>query len=118
MKRTRQEIFDLAWNGLKAQGFRQSMTKELECRYRLRKLRCAIGHCIPDNAYRTDLEGQVVSSGAVLRAAGIAYTDATFATNLQLCHDGADSPSAMERRLAGFASFYSLHPVLTPGSLT
>jgi hypothetical protein len=73
---TRQQIFDMALNGVRAQGV-PSVTKQpsddphsSNCRYRVFDgdkpvLKCGIGHVIPDNAYdpafdsHTDWQGRL-----------------------------------------------------------
>jgi hypothetical protein len=109
--RTRQEIFDLAWNGLKAQGFLRSTSQALReslspCAYRGDSgRRCAIGHCIPDDAYKPRLEGASASNKDVVEAANIDPSDAGFVRDLQWCHDNCDDePTLMEGALRDFAT--------------
>ncbi len=102
MTRTRQEIFDLAWNGLKAQGFERARHKIGGCAYRDEAgRRCAIGHCIPDDAYEDELEGPIGRD--VLDAANISQADLEFCRNLQRRHDYADGPKDMADGLIQFA---------------
>lgn len=106
--RTRQEIFNLAWNGLKAQGFRQSIEEDTDtCMYRGPEgLRCAIGHAIPDDKYAAYLERKAASDPCVLRAAGIPENLGVFADELQHCHDSM--MGGMEDQLRAFAKEKSL----------
>lgn len=108
--RTRQEIFDLAWVGLKAQGFFKSITRDGNCAYRgTEGLRCAIGFCIEDENYDADLlEGLSAENPDVLAAARVDETDREFADDLQETHDSADTPEIMERRLRSFAERHNL----------
>ncbi len=102
--RTRQEIFDLAWNGLKAQGFLRSMD-DGQCAYRGKKRRrCAIGHCIPDHLYTRGLEGFAAYEVDVLDAALVSTADARWARGLQIVHDEEARSKGMERRLRRFAA--------------
>jgi len=106
--RTRQEIFDLAWNGLKAQGFRRSMNGST-CAYRTHDGRkCAIGYLIEDGDYRHSFEGRDAYFGPVREAARIASADASFAADLQHCHDEAGGPESVEGNLRRFASTHDL----------
>lgn len=109
MTRTRQEIFDLAWNGLKAQGFRRAYGGiGVGCLYRGPDgMKCAIGHCIADERYDPEMDmcGQ---RSLAFRAAGVASEDYDFAIELQTVHDCGRRPEAMEDNLRRFASRHSL----------
>jgi len=109
MNRTRQEIFDLAWNGLKAQGFGKSRVPgKARCLYRGPDgLKCAIGHCIPDGNYRKKFD-RGMELGGVLHAARISDADYDFARGLQEAHDFAAAPADMVARLCAFAVAHSL----------
>lgn len=106
--RTRQEIFNLAWNGLKAQGFKRSiMVGSDRCLYRSQNgLKCAIGHCIQDHSYHRDLEDAPYAD--VLDAAEISSAEHDFTRYLQVCHDNSTRPKKMEQALRRFASEHSL----------
>lgn len=108
--RTRQEIFDLAWNGLKAQGFERSLNSDDTCAYRGENgMRCAIGFCIDDANYDEELlEENLAQDPAVLNAARIAQEDNVFAEELQEMHDTAYSPEIMEEQLRAFALRHKL----------
>lgn len=104
-ERTEQEIFDLAFNGLRAQGFRKSKG-EKGCLYRGPDgLKCAIGHCIADSDYRSRFEG---GRDRAFRAAGVSGQLFVFAFHLQIAHDASTSPSNMEHRLRELANNYEL----------
>lgn len=104
-ERTEQEIFDLAFNGLRAQGFRKSKG-EKGCLYRGPDgLKCAIGHCIADSDYRKSFEARRDSA---FEAAGVSGPLFAFAVNLQFAHDLSINPSDMESRLREFANDYEL----------
>lgn len=113
MTRTRQEIFDIAWNGLKAQGFaRSAVENEYGCLYRgPNGLRCAIGHCISDEEYREVFEGTGISTDngySLRKAARISTDDLGFAGDLQAAHDENPAPDAMKEALLDLALRYSL----------
>lgn len=106
--RTRQEIFDLAWNGLKAQGFKRSkVVGGPRCLYRSQNgLKCAIGHCIPDEIYSPLMEEEGLDK--VMEIIGVPDNLFPFAEDLQHAHDGAESPAGMEGNLRRFAERHSL----------
>jgi hypothetical protein len=114
-ERRRQEIFDTAYKGLAAQGFVRSQDSGGNCMYRGGGGRkCAIGHLIPDEKYRHELEDLTPSSESVRTAAGLIKADEQFAYNLQVAHDSdyggdaSDTPADMKDRLAEFAEQYGL----------
>lgn len=108
MTRTRQEIFDIAYRGLKSQGFRRS-TNGRECRYRGPSgLRCAVGHLIAPENYKRRFEGQPASDIAILAAANVTHDDATFLEDLQKCHDRGGSSKMMQANLYEFAQKHGL----------
>jgi hypothetical protein len=116
--RTRQEIFDLAYRGLAAQGFRRSHDGT-GCLYRgPHGLRCAIGHCIPDDEWEhRNLErvNNEEIGGIVSFSAGIADEDLDFAQGLQEAHDDGIHPSVMRHKLEAFAHQHGLTvPEVTP----
>ncbi len=105
MLKTRQELFTLAWNGLKDQGFQPSlMASGDDCAYRGKDGRkCALGHCMTDEAYKPSMEGLGAYSPIIMSACGISDADSYFADCLQICHDTASGPEHMERSLRDFA---------------
>lgn len=108
--RTRQELFDLAWNGLKSQGFERSLFPRSDsCAYRGEGgRRCAIGWAIEDANYSRDLEGIGLSHTRVQQAANVSIDDEQFAIDLQSCHDFGFDPACMVSRLRQFAERHSL----------
>lgn len=112
--KTLQELFTQAYLGLASQGFQQSI-KLGSCLYRgPNNLRCAIGWCIPDEAYDEKFEGTAPTSAAfapICHALGISPTDMDMRhilDELQTCHDNGDTPEEMQRRLTEFALENSL----------
>ncbi len=117
MTRTRQEMFDIAWAGLEAQGFERSALPNGTCVYRNGNLRCAIGFLISDEDYNPSLEGATPDSSTILRdTAGIDDYDRYFARALQECHDEAKTPADMRSNLIAFAADRGL--TLPPSALT
>ena len=106
----KQEIFDKAWNGLKSQGFVESRDDERGiCCYRgPGGLRCALGWCIPDERYSTNLENMSGDDRPVIKAVGASPKLAGFLESLQGCHDYSTGPESMERNLRNFASDHEL----------
>lgn len=107
--RTNQELFDLAYRGLKAQGFERSYDRG--CLYRDPNGRkCAIGHCIADEDYSRDYEHNNVINlpRKVRKAAGITKKNEAFASKLQNCHDEAATPYDMQSMLNELAREYNL----------
>lgn len=106
--RTRQEIFDIAYRGLAAQGFKQSLDRE-SCAYRgTDGCKCAIGFLIDDLDYSPTIEGVSAANPGVLRNARIAYEYADFARDLQRCHDFNHIAEDMRKALHGFAARHGL----------
>lgn len=91
---TKQTLFNRVVRHLRTQG-RPAKQREFPlCHYRLYDqesgtvLKCAIGCLIPDKRYTTELEGELVSSSAVRKAAGLEKTHLRLATRLMDIHDG------------------------------
>jgi hypothetical protein len=107
---TRQGIFDKAWTGLKAQGFMRSMRGK-GCAYRgAEGRRCAIGHCIPDAAYRDEWEGRRYDAFAAIGLPRMYQDEHEFywGVRLQGCHDSGRTPAGMEENLRDFARKHNL----------
>lgn len=112
-KEALQQAFDKAYLGLKAQGFERSHENEV-CLYRGPDgKKCALGHLIPDDQYRHDMEGRGV--GWILRNFPEAlplelHNDRTMRDlrRLQQCHDLSGSPEAMKARLHQYAEVHGL----------
>ena len=112
---TNQEMFDAAWNGLKAQDWQRSVREfkdvngtvfTTECRYNgPNGLHCAFGYCL------TPTERELVQEGDSARGVAKALDldlDGTFANRLQKCHDQSQSPEDMQYRLRNLAKDYNL----------
>jgi hypothetical protein len=113
---TKQEMFNKAWTGLKAQGFVPCADSFGSCMYRDPESgrRCAFGHLISDEEYNEDLEGlsasQVINSISRDRWS---FDLTTFADGLQGIHDHVVNENAeitsketakkLENRLREFA---------------
>lgn len=107
--KSRQEIFDLAYLGLKSQEWQKSKADWGSCAYRgMGGLKCAIGHCMPDSEYTGDLEGLGGGDSDVLDVIKFDHMDATFVTILQFAHDSASSPTDMEDTFGRIADMYGL----------
>ncbi len=114
MGMNRQEFFNKAYLGLASQGFVRSTTGGAfapGCQYRLETqdgvLKCAIGHCIPDELYTPEMEATTLRM--VLEAMGIrGDDDYVFARDLQSAHDTARSPKSMEYSLQRIARKHNL----------
>lgn len=114
--KTRQELFNTAYNGLKSQKFMKSIKGPI-CRYRDDNGRkCAIGWCIPDDKYDITFDEPVDASinisiqtrPDIREAAGISWENVEFARQLQMRHDQAMSPEHMKKMLIEFAKSYEL----------
>lgn len=106
----KQDIFNKAYRGLKAQGFVKSVGNK-GCMYRgFNSLKCAIGHCISDSEYTLELEGRSANThkiGAILGY--VPYSDeAWFAIDLQGIHDNSRGPEYMKDGLHAFAKKHGL----------
>lgn len=109
---TEQDIFNAAYLGLKAQGFKMSL-RNGGCAYRgLNGLRCAVGHVIPDALYDPEMEGDSAESDLVRKALAAIGADGhvQFLSQLQCVHDfeydyrGRTAPlPPMDERLREFA---------------
>lgn len=120
--KTRQEIFDIAYRGLASQGFLSSADEaEDTCLYRDGNGRkCAVGWCIPDDAYRSvweevGVDDENAIGAQIRRAAGIGDNNISFAKDLQWAHDKSTSPEGMKAGLAKVAAGYGLRiPEVSP----
>lgn len=109
-----QQAFDVAYQGIKAQG---KLSKHKgQCYYRHpenNQVKCAIGHLIPDEQYNPDMEeGEtcVVLVRTRHQLPDITDLSGEFLIDLQNVHDGARSVSECLRNLDGLASQYELQP--------
>lgn len=86
--KTRQDIFDNAYNGLKSQGWKRSINNVTQCVYRGAKgKKCAIGWNMPDDKYDPSFERGGVSFSKILTVCDIAPEDNYFSNHLQRAHD-------------------------------
>jgi hypothetical protein len=113
-------MFDKAYLGLKAQGFKQAVVikangYDLSCVYRgPNDTKCAVGHLISDELARS-IEGRSVETlrgspeEALLKAElGItSQDDLCFLEDLQECHDST-AAYRLAKDLAEFAHKYAL----------
>lgn len=81
-----QEMIIKAIKAIFKQG-RPSVNGDGRCRYRHGKLKCLVGHLIPNNRYNEDLEGSGIFSIAVRDAAGIPEKYLYVFIELQKDHD-------------------------------
>jgi hypothetical protein len=128
MLMTEQEVFNKVVSGLASQGFQPSYTEgKGYCLYRKDqtatcKIRCGIGHLIPDDKYGISLETCSVRDVRIREAAGINHLDEYFSVELQTCHDSVNwvqnpygikipeekRPQKMRSNLIAFAIKYNL----------
>lgn len=107
----KQEIFNKAFLGLKAQGFNQSITDTKKCLYRGPDgMKCAIGHIIPDELYKKnwDVKSKTVDflPNTLWKKLGIDWLSNNmyqFLMALQRIHDNCRNPELMEARYREFA---------------
>lgn len=102
--KTLQQIFDQAYNGVVAQGGQSSDTVG-RCMYRGPEGRkCAVGHLLPDELYRPNMEGTTVDYGATvlkasLRQVGIDLDDKPtklLVIRMQAIHDDTSEGNFLE----------------------
>lgn len=107
---TLQAAFDVAYRGLRAQGFERALRADgTLCAYRgIDGKKCAVGHLIPDEHYHIYLEGAEVS-GLGGESKGLWPEHLISALqDLQSVHDSGLSPSRMKQNFARFAREYNL----------
>ena len=111
MAMTEQEIFNAAYLGLKAQGFKQSVNALGECKYRGDNgLKCAIGHCLTDEELQGSEKNFVLLPELAKSKLGVDLFDHRrydFLCDLQDAHDRAVVYS-MRSNLEAFARDYNL----------
>lgn len=121
--KTRQELFNNAWNGFVKQGWSIAYKIMTGCMYRgPNKTRCAIGWSIPDEFYRRRMEGKPAICPEVVTAANIDPEEFEFVRELQQTHDRValhqfhtsadgidlDQKTELKRRMTAFAAKYNL----------
>lgn len=100
IKLTRQEMFDKAYIGVLTNGFSYTMNIDfpdrVNCKYRLNemasdKIRCGIGHCIPDEMYTHEMENIPISQADDISGFGGLFDrdDLQFLSGVQKAHDDA-----------------------------
>lgn len=124
----RQMVFNDVWTKLFEQGGRSMLPDGRMCAYRGKDgLKCAVGHLIPDDAYRSNIEGTSAYydevSGLIDRKYGTVSDipdDPDFLRELQNIHDGLpDVPpeewrKEFEKQMTDFAKDYGLSTVGLP----
>ncbi len=110
-----QEVFDVAYAGLKAQGFLKAekvIGGGKRCVFRgINNTKCAVGHLVPDELVKDDdnfrtLESMINRNDYWQHL--FYMIDIEFLKALQRCHDFTHSPEAMEIRLQDFAVEHGL----------
>ena len=104
-----QEVFNTAYLGLKSQCFEKSYNPEGGvCQYHTTHgLKCAIGHCIPNELYDKNFEGKsaiIVQEILDHKSSLFFHIEAGFLRKLQNCHDRAETPKDMQEKLKDFAN--------------
>lgn len=108
-----QAFFNTACEGLAKQGFRKSSNLGY-CLYRGPKgLKCAIGHVIPDEAYRLDFDNGCKSTEMVVKTVWEindwpSSERLSALCSLQSCHDDAEDGHDMRVLLRNFAQVRGL----------
>lgn len=111
---TRQEMFDKAYLGLAAQGFKPSMKGEYgDCAYRgVDDMKCAIGHLVDDKtAGRMECYGPIENCFRNEVEMPFDKADEEFMARLQLAHDEstfAENRGKMQEMLVKFAAHFNL----------
>lgn len=88
--KSKQEIFDAAFEGVYRQGERSMDRTNSTCRYRGRNgTKCAIGYLIPDNMYQKTFEGMDIRTLIINDVLRFTDEDVTmeFLQELQYAHD-------------------------------
>lgn len=117
---TNQEAFNLALFGIRNQGYKQSITSDSDsCAYRGNdNLKCGVGHCIPDELYKPEMENQTarVLMANYPRIGQLFETvNEYMLTEIQICHDHdllGEESQRFELRMQGIADEYGL--IYTP----
>lgn len=103
-----QEIFNTVWNGLKSQGFEQSLVDGNTCVYRGDAGRkCAAGWLLPDEEWSKTFNAKRIAQVPFFNNNfNIDELDLIF--RLQTAHDFAYSPHDMKIRLLSVAEHHKL----------
>lgn len=113
---SRQEMFNRAWEGLKAQRWVKSYSfTEGACVYAKRDefgnviRRCAWGHVDPEGTSFTGLASvRALADCGVGLAPRLPFQDLLFAQELQNTHDESKDGDDMQERMRALASDYAL----------
>jgi hypothetical protein len=106
-----QELFNIMWNGLKAQGWKMSIDTVGGCSYRSEIGACAIGYCIGDKTakYWDDMSPiQNTTIEKILAGVSLPVKRRTFLVRAQEAHDGSNDPSDMKSRFIELADTFDL----------
>lgn len=116
--RNLQDIFNIAYRGLEAQGFERSVGySSLSCKYRdpNSDRKCAIGHVIPDDMYREEYDEETMTVYGLAErltynewTALFGLTTSDTLAELQKVHDNSTDPDNMKQGLADFAKAHNL----------
>ena len=109
LEKSPQEIFDVAYRGMRKQEFVRSATIDGRCHYRSPdgKLKCAIGHCITDEEYE-QLTFKLTPVSGLIHDLGYHSNSLSFLNELQQVHDDNTSPCVMKKEFKVFAKKYGL----------
>jgi hypothetical protein len=115
-----QQAFDNALFGIRNQGYKQSIasgkTSCASCAYRGEDgLKCGVGHSIPDELYKPEMEGKT-SSGLILNYMLISElfekVNEHLLTEIQVCHDHdllGETSQRFEIRMKQIAKEYGVN---------
>lgn len=109
-KATKQSLFDQAYRGLAAQGWKKSLDVDGGCVYRgLEGRRCAVGHCISDEEYTIQME-EIGGIAAVTRRGYLKrlVPFSLFLEALQVAHDRAYEGDEMRELFEKLANIHGL----------
>ena len=97
-----QEIFDKVYQGLKAQGFKQSLLDGpgTICMYRGEGgMKCAAGQLIPDEVYNVSMEERGIVYNIDWFKQNFSPEALDFIRELQTIHDRSVTPETMKENL-------------------
>lgn len=111
-----QELFNTMWTGLSAQGWQRSVTAGGICKYHGEGgLKCAVGHCIPDELYSNKMEGGDVYDAVLFLPEDDAAPEwadrgrvLDFMADAQARHDHWANPEGMRQSFVYLADEYRL----------
>lgn len=128
LKEIQQDLFNQAYIGLRNQNWQRSINVvngNESCRYRSSSgLKCAVGHCIPDNLYKKDVyegrsfaipfydnavqltTGECIKAGEYCRAERLILAE--ILSCMQAAHDLNAEPNNVKREMDHIADIYKL----------